>query len=218
VTREEAPRGVLLSFRDRPNRRIADDIFWPLALEEGREWVEMNWVAVPEQPEPGNEVASGFTIREATDADRAAIAALEAEVSSQPPLTEAGLTSLYENVRTLRIVQDAGGAVVAALGLRSEPGGWGVIEQMSVLPAVADQLREPLLRWAAAWLRNNSSRRMRRHVYLEDSAQVQALRALGFTPGETGLDYGRPVDAAEVKSRIAERQGHGTLIKFGWWR
>jgi hypothetical protein len=26
------------------------------------------------------------------------------------------------------------------------------------------------------------------------------------------------VDAAEVKSRIAERQGHGTLIKFGWWR
>src|SRR5690606_8418876 len=75
-SREEAPRGVLLPFRDRSNRRMAETVFWGVALEEGEQWVEMNLVAIPEQEEPGDSPAEGYTLREATAADREAISAL----------------------------------------------------------------------------------------------------------------------------------------------
>src|SRR5688572_26017593 len=66
----EAPRGLRLSFRDRPNRSLADLVFWTIAFDEGPQWVEMNYIGVPEQPEPGATVGEGFSIREATEADR----------------------------------------------------------------------------------------------------------------------------------------------------
>jgi hypothetical protein len=80
-------------------------------------------------------------------------------------------------------------------------------------------LLTPLLKWSVAWLRNHQGRRVRRKVYIDDTAQLNALKDLGFTPGETGLDYTRSsVDAAEVRAAIEERQSHGTMIKFGDWR
>src|SRR5687767_15888039 len=36
-SKDNAPRGVVIAFRDRPNRPLANPTFWPLALEEGRE-------------------------------------------------------------------------------------------------------------------------------------------------------------------------------------
>jgi hypothetical protein len=216
-SKQEAPRGVLLSFRDRPNRNMADMVFWSSALEEGPEWVEMNWVAVPEQPEPG--IAAGdFIVREASEKDRDLIAGVESDVSGQQRLSDAGLNSLYENARWLWVVQDKGGAPAGALSLRTEPGGWGIIDQTLIRPDALDAVREPLLRWAVAWLRNHGGRRIRKHVYMDDTADLALLRNTGFVPGETGLDYTRPVDAGEVAARIAERQAHGSVIKYGDWR
>ena len=217
-SKAEAPRGVILPFRDRPNRVLAEDYFWALGMEEGRQWVEMNWVAVPELPEPGVTVADAFVVQEASDRDRDAIAAIEAEVTGLPRLTDAGVTSIYENARWLRVVKDKSGAADAFLSLRREPGGWGVIELAAIRPAVLDQLREPLLQWAVAWLRNNGGRRIRKRVSFDDAAEIALLRRVGFTAGETGIDYTRPVDAADVQARVAARKGTGTMIKFGDWR
>jgi hypothetical protein len=220
-SKAEAPRGVVLSFRDRPNRSLADTVFWSTALDEGPQWVEMNWVAVPEQPEPEDTVGDGFRVREApggTDADGDAVAAIDAAVAGQPELTRSGLTSIYENARWLRIIDDSSGRPVAFLNLRSEPGGWGIIEQIAVRPELAGQLRDPLLHWTVAFLRNNGGRRLRRKVHLDQAADLSLMRGMGFTAAETGLDYTRPVDADEIKSKIEERQAHGTLIKFGDWR
>lgn len=217
-SKAEAPRGVVLSFRDRPNRSLADTVFWSTALDEGPQWVELNWVAIPEHPEPEEAVGDGFRVREATEADRDTIADIDAAASGQPSLTAAGLTSIYENARALRLVEDSGAKPVAFLNLRSEPGGWGIIEQIAVQPDLLDQLREPLLRWIIAWLRNNGSRRIRRKVYTHEAAELALMRQIGFTAAETGLDYTRPVDAADVKSMIEERQAHGTLIRYGDWR
>jgi hypothetical protein len=215
-SREEAPRGVVLSFRDRPNRPLAEQCFWEIAMDEGGHWVEMSLVAVPEQDEPTEALADGFTIREATDTQRATVAAIEAEVSGKPHLSAAGLDSLFENCRTVQIISDASGPV-GVVGLRTEPGGWGVIELMALRESVRDKLREPLLLWSVAWLRNHQGRRIRVRAYLEDTAWVSLLRDKGFTPGETGVDYVRPVEAADVQKGIEERQAHGTLIKFGDW-
>ena len=219
-SKAEAPRGVLLSFRDRPNRALADTTFWSVMLEEGAQWVEMNWIAVPEQDEPSDSIEGGYAVREATaEADSAAVAALEAELTGRPRLSDAGVASIFDNNRTVRIVSDASGAAVALLALRTEPNGWGIIDLFMLKDAVKDALRTPLLQWSVAWLRNHQGRRIRNKVYIDDTAQLNALRDMGFTPGETGLEYTRSsVDKAEVQANIEERQSHGTMIKFGYWR
>lgn len=217
-SKQEAPRGVVLSFRDRPNRSLANTVFWSLALEEGEQWVEMNLVAVPEQPEPENSLGEGFSIRPAAAEDRESIRALESAFSGQPPLSDAGLESVFEESRWLQVVTDPSGRAVGFTALRSEPGGWGIVEHAILEQSVAAALREPLLRWTIAFLRNHGGRRQRWRVYMGQADDLALLRKLGFTPGETGVDYTRPVDQAEVRSKIDERQAHGTLIKFGDWR
>jgi hypothetical protein len=214
----EAPRGVRLSFRDRPNRSAAEMVFWKSALDEGPEWVEMSWVAVPEQPEPGIALAEDFVVREPTEKDKDVVADIDAQATGRPRLSSAGVDSLYENARWMRIVQDRDGNAAGFLSLRTEPGGWGIIEQAALLPALADRLREPVLRWAVAWLRNNGGRRIRRQVYMSDTADLNLLRDTGFVPGESGLEYSRPVDPAEYQSLVEERKSHGWYITLGDWR
>jgi hypothetical protein len=217
-SKEEAPRGVRLSFRDRPNRSMSEMVFWKSALDEGPEWVEMNWAAVPEQPGPGIAAGDSFIVREATDKDRDVIADIEAEVSGLPRLTPTGVDSIYENARWLWVVQDKAGAPAGFLSLRTEPGGWGIIDQAAMRPAAADELREPLLRWSVAWLRNNGGRRIRKQVYMDEKVDLALLRDTGFVPGETGLEYYRPVDAAAFQAKIDERKSHGWYITLGDWR
>jgi hypothetical protein len=217
-SKAEAPRGVVIAFRDRPNRPLAEQIFWEVALEEGKHWVEVDYTAVPEQPEPGNTLAGGFSVREVSDADREAVASIEAEATGLERLTEAGVDSLYASARWLYLVSDGGGRPVAVLSMRREAAGWGIIDEAFVMPSESAQLREPLMRWAIAFLRNNGGRRQRRRVNLDDTEELTLMRSLGFSPAESGVDYTRPVDAADLKAKVDERQSHGTLIKFGDWR
>jgi hypothetical protein len=217
-SKEEAPRGVILSFRDRPNRARAETIFWDCALVEGGHWVEMNHLAVAEQDDPGDSIEGGYQLRDATDADRETIARLEGEVTGLPPLTSGGVETLYENSDWIKLVTTASGVPVGCVILRREPGGWGIIDDILLLQAVREELREPVARWAIAFLRNNGGRRQRRRVYLDQNEDVALMRDLHFVPGETGVDYTRPVDRGDVEQKIEERKQHGTLIKFGDWR
>ncbi len=212
-SKEEAPRGILLSFRDRPNRMVADTVFWPLALEQDRQWVEMNLVSVPEQPEPETKVG-GYELREP---DYDAVAEIEAEVAGQPRLTPAGYESMVKDSKLLRVLGGESQTAAGYLSLRTEPGGWGVIEALG-LRGDASESRADLVRWCVAWLRNNGGRRVRIRVGIDENLALKTLRELGFTPGETGLDYTRTIDKAEALAKIAERQAHGTVIKFGDWR
>ncbi len=214
----EAPRGVILSFRDRPNRSRAEVIFWECALTEGGEWVEMDNLSVPEQEDPGDHIEGGFQGRDAGAADRETIAKLEAEVMGMPPLSEGGVDSLYENSDWLKLVTTSSGVPVGCVVLRREPGGWGIIDHVFLLQAVRDQLLEPVTRWTIAFLRNNGGRRQRRRVYMDQNEDVALMRSLEFTAGESGVDFMRPVEAAEVEQQIEERKQHGTIIKFGNWR
>jgi hypothetical protein len=157
-------------------------------------------------------------VREATDADRDTIASIEADISGMPRLSQAGVDSIYDGSRWLSLVETASGAPAGFVSLRSEPGGWGIIEQVALQPAVREQLREPLLRWAVAFLRDNGGRRQRCKVYLNDAEQLAVMRKLGFAPGESGVDYTRPVSRDDVRQKVEARQAHGTLIKFGDWR
>jgi ribosomal protein S18 acetylase RimI-like enzyme len=216
--KQQSPRGVLLRFRDRPNRPVAETVFWSLALDQGPQWVEMNYVAVPEQPEPENALEGGFEVREANESDYEAIARLDGEASGLPPLARAGVESIITNAKTVWVVTGSDGAAVGFVALRTEPGGWGVIDEVALQADVAGPLGKPLLAWCIAWLRNNGGRRVRRRVLVDDAASIALLREAGFLPGETGLDYTRPIDPEELKAKIEERKAHGTIIKFGDWR
>lgn len=216
-SKEEAPRGAILHFRDRPNRGLAETVFWAVALEEGPEWVEMNHVAPPEFPEPGEALTEGYTVREATDTDLAAIGALD-EATGISSLTANGLLTMAKESKTGRIVLDASGNAVGFFNLRGEPGGWGIIEAPILREDLREKLAAPVLRWTMAWLRNNGARRLRQQSLLDNNPSLAALRDAGFSPGETGLTYTRSVDAAEVEAKLAERKAHGTHIAFGNWR
>ena len=216
-SREEAPRGVVIHFRDRPNRALANTLFWESALAEGAHWVELDYLTVPELPDPGDSIEGGYQVRDATQADRETVSRLEAEVVGLAPLTSGGVDSLYEDARWLKLITTSSGVPVGCVVLRIESAGWGMIDDVFLLKAVRDQLREPVLRWTVAFLRNNGGRRQKRRVYLSDAEDVALLRESSFTPGETGVDYARPVDPAEVE-RVIEARKSGTMIKFGDWR
>jgi hypothetical protein len=216
--KQEAPRGVVIHFRDRPNRARANTTFWECTLAEGAHWVEMDYQAVPEQDDPGDSIEGGYQLRDATDTDRDTVSRLEAEVLGLLPLTAGGVETLYENSDWIKLVTTSSGVPVGCVVMRREPGGWGIIDHVFLLQAVREQLREPVVRWAVAFLRNNGGRRQRRRVYLEDAEDVALMRQLDFTPGETGVDYTRPIDPADVEAIVEERKARGTLIKFGDWR
>jgi len=217
-SKEEAPRGLLLRFRDRPNRMAAETIFWPLALDQGDQWVEWNFVAVPEQPPPEDALGESHSVREFSDGDLETLARLDGEVFGLPPLTDRGARSVVGDSKALRlVVNKATGAAEGYIALRGEPGGWGIIETIALKPEAA-AVRNDALRWSIAWLRNNGGRRIRHRIVIDDSATIALLREAGFTPGETGLDFTRTVDISEAKQKIEERRDHGTLIKFGDWR
>lgn len=217
-SKEEAPRGVILRFRDRPNRARAEPLLWESTLVEAGHWLEMDYLAVPEQDDPGDSVEGGYKLRDATDADRDTVSRLEAEVVGLPPLTAGGVDSLYEDASWIKLVTTASGVPVGCIVLRREPGGWGIIDHVFLLQAVRDELSEPIVRWAIAFMRNNGGRRQRRRVYLDQTEDVALMKRLNFTPGETGVDYTRPVDPADVERIIKDRKAHGTMIKFGDWR
>jgi hypothetical protein len=217
-SKQEAPRGVVLHFRDRPNRPLAVTLFWESTLEEAGHWVEMDYLTVPEMDEPGDIIEGGYQVRDATESDRDTISRLEAEVAGLPPLSPAGVDSFYAESRWLKLVTTSSGVPVGCVALRTESPGWGIIEEMFVLQAAREQLRAPLLRWTMAFLHNNGGRRQRRRVYLNDVEELALFRETGFTPAETGVDYMRPVDPADIQRKVDERQSHGTLIKFGDWR
>ncbi len=213
-----APRGIALSFRDRSNRSQAETLFWSMALEDGPEWVEMTLASVPEQSEPESELVDGYRVREATAADAAAISDLEASAFGLPALSEAGMASLVEDSACLRLIVNDADDAAGYFSLRTEPGGWGVIEELVINEESAEQLSGPALSWAIAWLRNHRSRRMRHEVRLGDSVQIAALQGAGFVPGEAGLIFSQATDRSEIVSAIEERKAHGTRIKFGNWR
>src|SRR5688572_19694547 len=218
ASKEETPRGIVLAFRDRPNRPLAEQLFWESAFEEGKHWVECDYNAVPEQPEPASELEGGYRVREATASDREAVARVEAEASGQPRLTDAGLDGVFENSRWLYLIEDSDNKAVGRLGMRREPAGWAMIDDVHILPAEKAKLFGPAMRWASAFLRNHGGRRQRRRVNLDDAEDLATLREIGFMPGESGVDYVRPTSQEDIDAKVEERQAHGTLIKFGDWR
>jgi len=215
--KSEAPRGLVLAFRDRPNRIDAETLFWALAVDQGEQWVEWNFFSPPEQPEPDAELGDGATIREATPADGDAIAALDGEAFGKPALTPAGVASIFPDAKTVRLILGADGSPAGYLALRTESGGWGVIDTLALKPS-ATGLREAAIKWSVAWLRNNGGRRIRYRVSIDDAATNSILREIGFTAGETGIDFTRTVDRAETAQKIEDRKSKGSIIKFGNWR
>jgi hypothetical protein len=214
----EAPRGLVLAFRDRPNRMTADTVFWSMALDQGEQWVEMNLVAVPEQPEPGRDLGGGYELVQAGEGDDDALREVESAATGYPALTAQGLQDVRDNSKLLGLVRSKqGGEAVGLVSLRTEPGGWGVIDLALLREGAASQ-RKALFEWSVAWLRNNGGRRVRKRCGVDDTAELSALKDLGFTPGEAGLYLTRSVDKAEVEAKLAERKAHGTIIKFGDWR
>src|SRR5690606_10874250 len=102
-----------------------------------KHWIEVEYSSIPEMDEPGDQLEHGFTVHAATDADREAIATVEAESTGLPRLSNAGLDSLYESARWLYVVNDASARPVGVVAMRRD-GSWGLVDEVFILP----ELRE----------------------------------------------------------------------------
>jgi hypothetical protein len=216
-SKQEAPRGLVVPFQDRTNRRAADTTFWRLGLEAGEEWVELSRTTIPEVEAPADEVGEGYRLRELGSGEIGRIGVLDGEATGRGPLSAAGVESVRRDAKLFRVVVDPADQAVGYLSLHTEPAGWGAIEALILGKDAPPALRAALIEWSVAWLRNNGARRVRRRVNLND-AEIGMLRDRGFVAGETGVYFYRSVDPAEVKASLDERKAHGTIIKFGGWR
>jgi len=73
-----------------------------------------------------------------------------------------------------------------------------------------------MLIWVLASFHQQGLRRATLTVNTDNGAAIALYRKLGFTPGQIGVDYRRPIAEEEVQRVLEKRRG--SVIKFGGWR
>ena len=189
------------------------------AFELTHEWMEMNLFELPESGPPSPQVAPGYLLRPATEADLPQYIELDRQAFSAPrPMSLAAAREKLATVSLFQVlVSEADGRLAGFLSLLRWPQATGAVDDIAVRPDLQGRgLGEAMMRWALAWFRQEGMRRAWLDVLLDNAPALSLYRKLGFTPGATGLTYRRPLDKKEVR-RIMQSQ-RGTYIKFGGWR
>jgi ribosomal-protein-alanine N-acetyltransferase len=218
VQPSEAPLGFRLTLVDRPSRPYVEPVLLAHAFEVNREWMEMVLADLPEQELAGDEIASGFLLRDVEDGDAEAIVRLEDMVFPAPALTVDEIRQARHTTAFYRVLEEkATRAVAGSLLGDVRPASTGHIGTLAVHPDYQRRgLGEAMLRWALAWFRQQGLRRAELTVTIDSAPAIALYRKLGFAPATIGLDYRRPIDEDEVRRVLEKRRG--SLIKFGGWR
>ena len=111
-------------------------------------------------------------------------------------------------------VTDSGRAV-GFLRLRTESAAEGHISDIAVHPDFQRRgLGEAVMRWSLARFREDGRHAAALTVTTDNRAAIALYRKLGFTAGETGIDYRRPLDEDEVRQILERnRAAHITVRK-----
>lgn len=211
---------VVVRFADHPNRPYVEPVLLGCAFEVWREWLEMLLPDLPEAPLPPDELLEGVVLRPIVPADYDDVAALNRtafprrdHIAEQDAVAE-----MVANAAEFRVAERrADGRLAGYLHLLVRPERTGEVAHVAVHPDFQRAgLGEAMMRWAAAWFREQDLRRATLEVEVDNASAIALYRKLGYVPGTTGLTYRRPIDEAEVK-KILEKQ-RGTYVKFGKWR
>ena len=201
----DAPMGFRLTLTDAPSRPYLEPVLSAHAFELSREWIKMTLLELPKGG-PSEDVAAGFVLRPARPDDAEAIAELDAAAFPTPSLTPR--TVQIEGRSLLRVLEEStSGRAIGFLRLRADETGGGHISDVAVHPDWQRRgLGEAMLRWALGWFRGEGLRRASLTVSVGNAPAIALYRKLGFTTGERGLDYRRPIDEEEVRQVLEKHR------------
>ena len=201
IVPEDAPLGLFLRFIDAPARPYVEPVLTSCAFELNREWMRMELVELPADPIPGDALVEGFILRPARPDDADAIVELDA-VAFPSSFTDAQMVrDQLAKATVLRMLEDTAEArAVGFLRLRGDEPGAGYVSDIALHPDYHRRgLGEAMMRWALAWFRSQEYHRAALTVNVDNAPAIALYRKLGFAPGQTGLDYRRPIDEDEVR-------------------
>ena len=215
LTLDEAPMGIRMRLTDAPSRPYVDPILIAHAFEVSRDWVRMELNELPGDA-PADAIADGFMLREARVEDAEAMTELDAVAVPLSWLTPNVIRDAGEQGPAFRVLEDTKSArAVGFLRLRKESASEGHISDIAVHPDYQRRgLGEAMMRWALARFHEDGQRAAALTVSTNNRAAIALYRKLGFTAGETGIDYRRPIDEDEVRQILEKnRASHITVRK-----
>ncbi len=208
VRQEDAPLGFRLRLTDRTNRPYLEPVLFAQAFELSGEWMAMSLAELPDDEGPGEDIADGYKLRPARPEDAESIVELDAVAFLTPVLTTTAVRGQLSDTPALRmLVEKASGRAVGFLRLRLGAPGVGHVANVAVHPELQRRgLGEAMMRWAFAWFRQEGLRRATLTVTVDNGAAIALYRKLGFTQGDVGLDYRRPIDGDEVRQVLEKHR------------
>ena len=204
---ESAPMGLRLRLTDAPSRPFIEPTLSALAFDVTRDWLRMTLAKLPKGGQRGDAVAPGFALRAARGDDAQDIAQIDAAAFQYPELSVTTARAAIDEMPVVRVLEDSATKhAVGLLLLRIEPPATGYISDIALHPDYQRRgLGEAMMRWALAWFQEKKLDSAALIVSSDNGPAVALYRKLGFTVGETGLDYRRPLDEDEVRQVLENR-------------
>ncbi len=215
LTIEEAPMGIRLRHTDASSRPFVEPVLIAHAFEVMRDWIRMELAELPDEAQAAA-MPEGFSLRDARIDDAEAIVEVEAVAYSMSWLTPEVVRRSVDQGTLFRVLEDVSTRrAVGFLRLRADRPSEGYISDIALSPEYQRRgLGEAMMRWALARFRDDGLRSAALTVSTDNGPAIALYRKLGFTAGEAGLDYHRPIDEDEVRQVLEKhRASHITVRK-----
>ena len=215
LTIEEAPLGIRLRHTDASSRPYVEPVLSAHAFEVMRDWIRMELAELP-NASLDNRIDDGFLLREAHSDDAEAIVEVESVAFPMSWLTPDVVRRSVDQGPVFRVLEDiSSGRAIGFLRLRADRPEEGYVSDVALHPEYQRRgLGEAMLRWALARFREDGLRSAALTVSSDNGPAIALYRKLGFTAGEAGIDYHRPIDEDEVRQVLEKnRASHITVRK-----
>jgi ribosomal protein S18 acetylase RimI-like enzyme len=210
---DEAPMGIRLRHTDASSRTFVEPVLISRAFQVLRDWIRMELADLPASGGL-DDIPEGFALREARIGDVEAIVEVESVAFAMSWLTADEVQRSVDPSPTYRVLEDASiGRAIGFLQLRVDGPNQGYISDIALKPEYQRRgLGEAMMRWALARFREDGRHGAALTVSSDNGPAIALYRKLGFTAGEAGLDYHRPIDEDEVRQVLEKhRASHITV-------
>ena len=219
LTVEEAPLGIRLRHTDASSRPYVEPVLIAHAFELMRDWIRMELAELPDAS-LGDRIAAdgeggGFLLREARSDDAEAIVEVESVAFPMSWLTPDVVRRSVDQGPVFRILEDVStGRAVGFLRIRANPPAEGYVSDVALHPEYQRRgLGEAMMRWALARFREDGLRCAALTVTSDNGPAIALYRKLGFTAGEAGIDYRRPIDEDEVRQVLEKHRASHIKVR-----
>ncbi len=218
VAEDDAPMGFRLRLTDHSNRPYVEPILIAQAFELCREWMRMQLLELAAAAIPDDEIAPGFRLRPVLAGDIPAIIELEELAFPNPSATVEAVQTGLQTAALYRVLEETSTrAIVGSLLAELREPSAGHIANVAVHPDYQRRgLGEAIMRWTLGWGRERGLRRATLTVNVDNAAAIALYRKLGFSAGEIGLDYRRPIAEEEVRHVLEKHAASHISVRPRW--